>query len=417
MNQLQHAVKKIELSSWSKNGHKRLRKWPQLQRLVLCFILPTIAFSLASCSTNSSRFSSSRIEYNEAFQTTEQKELLLNIVRLRYNEPPAFLQVNGISSQFEFFSEVEVSTEIDGNGGLEFFGPGATIGFSSRPTVTFSPQITQQFTLEMMAPVDPEAIYRLVEYGWSLERVFALMVRRINEIGQPIGLDREYGQALDLQVGIFDQLGVWQRSRQLELELNVRPSELLAAIDASDVDLSEVIELRSKGIEVALKDGRYLIWEQEKALELLVRQSLVESEEWRSMADLLRLDGGAGIYKLDPQEQVFEDKFRIAIALRSPMEMMAFLSKGVLVPKQHLSTGVVADWAVTGGLDFFQVHSSSEEPEDSYLAVQHRGTWFYIARNDLHSRKTLGLMSSLIRQEVQAGGAENLPVLTLPVGR
>lgn len=138
---------------------------------------------LAGCSAGPSQFSSSRMAYNQALQETEQRELLLNLVRLRYNEAPAFLKVSGISTQFEFSSELQIGAETDGEGSLQLFSPEATIGFSSRPTVTFTPQQEQKFMKRIMAPVDPEALYRLIEYGWGLERVFSLMVRRINKVG------------------------------------------------------------------------------------------------------------------------------------------------------------------------------------------------------------------------------------------
>ena len=42
-----------------------------------------------------------RDRYNEAIRQTNDEELLLNLVRLRYNEHPSFLPVTGLNSQFE----------------------------------------------------------------------------------------------------------------------------------------------------------------------------------------------------------------------------------------------------------------------------------------------------------------------------
>ena len=63
------------------------------------------------------------------------------------------------------------------------------------------------------------------------------------------------------------------------------------------------------------------------------------------------------------------------------------------------------------------VRNSRAEPADAFIAVPYRGRWFYIANSDLESRRTLGVLMSLIRLEIGAGTAQNLPVLTLPVGR
>jgi len=61
--------------------------------------------------------------------------------------------------------------------------------------------------------------------------------------------------------------------------------------------------------------------------------------------------------------------------------------------------------------------SSEKQPTDALVAVPYRGRWFHIEANDVESRRTLGLLSSLLRLEIGAGGSENVPVLTLPLSR
>lgn len=382
-----------------------------------CLFILWLASFLASCSTGSSQFSSSRMAYNHALQETEQRELLLNIVRLRYNEPPAFLQVNGISSQFEFTSELLIGAETDGEGSLDVFSPEATISFSSRPTVTFSPQQEKEFMQQIMAPVDPEALYRLIEYGWGMERVFGLMVRSVNQVGPRVGLEREAQSPSVAQLDVFGKMGFWQRTNQLDLKLTARTVKVLDGYVVRDLEPERFIDFREQGYGVIPEKGGYTLTEKEESLELIVPRALAASAEWISLASELNLDGQAGIYTIDPAATDQQNGFQLAVALRSPLEMLAFLSRGVAVPNAHSSGGVAPDWPIPDALTSFRVHASAVEPAQSYIAIEHRGHWFYILNNDLESRRTLGLMSSLMRQEIQAGGAENLPVLTLPVGR
>ena len=376
-----------------------------------------LAGILMSCSTGSSQFSSSRMAYNQALQETEQKELLLNIVRLRYNEPPSFLQVTGISSQFEFTSELQFGAETDSEGGLEVLSPDATVGFSSRPTVTFAPQQEKEFTRQIMAPVGPEALYRLVEYGWGLERVFGLMVRRVNKVGAPVGLEREAYKVSTDQLDVFKKLGFWQRTHQLELTLASRTVDVLEGYSIQELGLKDLTELRAEGYGIIRDGDGYALTDEEKSLELIVSEALARSTDWLSLANQLNLDGQAGTYTIDPARNTQQSGFQLSVALRSPLEMMAFLSRGVSIPGSHHTDKVAPDWPIPEGLDFFHVHASRQKPTDVYLAVEHLSSWFYIRKDDIESRRTLGVMSSLIRQEVQAGGAESLPVLTLPVGR
>ena len=44
----------------------------------------------------------SRVSYNEMIQRTDNEQLLLNLVRLKYRETPVFLEVGSVSAQFVF---------------------------------------------------------------------------------------------------------------------------------------------------------------------------------------------------------------------------------------------------------------------------------------------------------------------------
>ena len=61
--------------------------------------LPLMLLLLSGCGVGPSMMRADRLTYNDAIQFTERQELLLNIVRLRYNEGPEFLATNSISTQ------------------------------------------------------------------------------------------------------------------------------------------------------------------------------------------------------------------------------------------------------------------------------------------------------------------------------
>ena len=94
----------------------------------------------------------------------------------------------------------------------------------------------------------------------------------------------------------------------------------------------------------------------------------------------------------------------IYLNLRSVLQIMTFLSKGVCVPEEHVRSGVAPvtpgpdgrpfDWTrVTAG-NFF-VHSQKHRPRDAEVAVQYRGYWFYIASDDVNSRAALAILEIL----------------------
>jgi hypothetical protein len=110
--------------------------------------------------------------------------------------------------------------------------------------------------------------------------------------------------------------------------------------------------------------------------------------------------------------------------LRSVLQIMTFLSKGVCIPNDHVISGVapvtldadgqVFDWTrVTAG-NFF-VHSQKHRPHDAEVAVQYRGYWFFIASDDVKSRAVLAILEVLFALQ-ESDSKPSGPLLTLPIG-
>jgi hypothetical protein len=64
----------------------------------------------------------------------------------------------------------------------------------------------------------------------------------------------------------------------------------------------------------------------------------------------------------------------------------------------------------------FRVRVSKRRPAHTAVAVKYRNHWFYIDDRDHASKTTLMLIRKIYALEATAGGAESLPVLTLPIG-
>lgn len=62
------------------------------------------------------------------------------------------------------------------------------------------------------------------------------------------------------------------------------------------------------------------------------------------------------------------------------------------------------------------IHSQKERPQRAYVAVQYRGSWFYIADADARSKATFSLVNILFSLQSATGKGKS-PLLTLPVGR
>jgi hypothetical protein len=114
----------------------------------------------------------------------------------------------------------------------------------------------------------------------------------------------------------------------------------------------------------------------------------------------------------------------IYINLRSVLQVMTFLSKGVCIPEEHVISGIAPvtldengqpyDWTqITAGQ--FIVHAQKHRPRNTEVAVQYRGYWFYIAANDVNSRAALAILEMVFALQ-ESDGRSVGPLLTIPIG-
>ncbi len=96
-------------------------------------------FGLSSCSNMGSiALPPDRLSYNQALSNSNEQQALLNIVRLHYTDPPYFLSVNTIVSQFSFGSDFNVNVA-NSTPPPSLLGTGnADFNYSESPTITYT---------------------------------------------------------------------------------------------------------------------------------------------------------------------------------------------------------------------------------------------------------------------------------------
>lgn len=114
-----------------------------------------------------------RPHYNETVQRTNEQELLLNLVRLRYDDSPLFVKVNAITAQFSGDSRAGVSAEGITDVGIRYFGFG-DVGFSDRPTISYAPQQGADAAQTLLTPLTLESIALLSDPTGTSTACFGL---------------------------------------------------------------------------------------------------------------------------------------------------------------------------------------------------------------------------------------------------
>ena len=169
----------------------------------------------------------------------------------------------------------------------------------------------------------------------------------------------------------------------------------------------------------------------DKDLFLKIRPAYVHSPEMEEVTRIFHLTPGLSRYRLKSElsEEANESSpspinDTIYLNMRSVLQIMTFLSKGVCVPEEHVRTGIAPmtpgddgrpfDWTrVTAG--HFFVSSQRHRPKAAEVAVQYRGYWFSISQNDVRSRAALAILEILFALQ-ESDGRSVGPLLTLPLG-
>lgn len=323
-----------------------------------------------------------RADYGNAIAESWKRQTLLNIVKMRYADPPLFVDVGQIVSGYTLETSVGATGGHDSDGGIAIFGGGAK--FTDRPTVTYVPMTGKQYIKGLLTAVPPEAVFFLIESGYAADGVLLGMVSSIN------GLRNEGAS--------------------------------LGGISAPTPEFFRVLELMRKiqlagamGMRVEAKDERHSTTMLTIKHEADAPAEVVEAA--KELRRLLRLDPGAtGI------ELVFaptaSSTGEIAVITRSLIQLLQVLALQVDVPIEHVAQGrafpgweSAADMPESGRM--IRVRSGKAKPKDAFASISYRGLWFWIEDGDLKSKRTLNLimvMSSLASE----GQRESLPLITIP---
>jgi len=300
------------------------------------------------------------------------------------------MEVASVSTSFDFDASASASTSLPESEG-KIYGFGAGVSYTERPTVTYTPLQGDQFVTQLMSPVDLNTILLLYHSGWSVERIFCVSLQSINGVKNAPGAS---GPTPDYVPEYKDFREVAKLLRQLQLR--------------GVLDMGH-----------AISDDP-----NKPSVEIRIADEALEWNEAKQFCDLLGLEYGRTHFQLTTAVGT-GGKDRIATIPRSLMGSLFYVSQSVEVPPEDERLGRVTvtpdakgnrfDWReVTGGL--MHIYSSRQQPNNAYVAIYYRDSWFYIDDSDLTSKSTFSLLMQLFA--LQAGEVKSIgPILTLPVSR
>ena len=329
--------------------------------------------------------------YNTTLQKTNNEQMLLNLVRLRYVEYPFFLEVSNITTQFTSSSRVVPTIPFPGFNSSNPGILGGELFWQNQPTISYTPLEGQGFAKQLLQPIDLIAIQRLVYAGWDVDRVFRICIQSINTI---LNAPTASGPTMEA-------------SQQFETFM--RLAELLDFFQSMGT-----LQIGIKALKGCDCDNKY-------TMQICFPSGFAESKE---LTELLGKVDTTKKYYIYDIPLGFEKDSEQGIMTRSLLGCMYYLSVGVQLPEAHKLANFVWTPEKEGGKEehwrkltqgLLTVKCAKNRPRESYACVQHKGYWFYIDDSDIESKRTFvlllqlyNLQSTTIQQEA--------PILTLPLG-
>ncbi len=323
-----------------------------------------------------------RSDYSSSISESWKRQTLLNIVKLRYLDPPIFVDVGQIVAGYSLETGVslggQVSAPTDDSLAL-----GASGKFTDRPTITYVPLTGNQFVKALMTPLPPEAVFFMIQSGWPADGVLMATAASIN------GLKNQETSVSGVTPPDPSFLRVLELLRSLQRSGAV---SMRVKQDKQDQQTS-ILTFRAQDVDDAI---------------------LAETRELRQ---LLRLDPEGTEFHLVFGATPAHGK-ELAVITRSLLHIMSTMSAQVEVPPED-----VAEGRATPGLEtqaepesaprLVRIHSSTGKPGDAFVAVSYRNAWFWIDDRDLNSKRAFTFMLMLFTLS-DTGQKESLPLITIP---
>ena len=147
-------------------------------------LLAGFAIGLPGCAPRlgSKTLARDRFDYSAAISTSWKEQMLLNLVKVRYADPPVFLDVQQIVTQYTF--EASATINAPHWDGVSADDPAATATgrWTESPTITFNPLTGETYIRSLIRPIAPAELIGLVEAGWPIDTIFGIGVGSINGI-------------------------------------------------------------------------------------------------------------------------------------------------------------------------------------------------------------------------------------------
>ena len=427
-----------------------------------------VVLLLSGCSTFGPQVVlNSHIEYNKAVEQVIREELLLNIVRRRYYEAPQFVTISSITTQVSNSAGMGFNASYDNSGSgsttkgvsispfswtrsgdafsTDFSGAGlsGSYGYSDSPTITITPLQGTEILGPLTSRMSVLTIAKMANAGYRFDFLLALMAEGLTDVRGP-----ETGVGTDFRPGDKEFIEVIQSIGRLIDKGQLKVGTFSWNDPYSDITYKrEDITVDNQLTAIALGSGvgrfrsydggeNYYFTDKHDYPAMWIDPEARTSSDGKRIIEILNLQptplkrvwsfSANRVVEGTDFENVPDDpRPEVRMQLRSFYSVLNLLAYGIDIPPEDEMEGraftkASYDQAVREGRavdlsDKFVVQSSSKRPANAFVAVEHRGNWFYVDDRDHVSKRLFNAVYDLFNMEIAPSGGSGGPILTVPV--
>ncbi len=352
-----------------------------MNRFARSFSTIFLVVALAGCgSLGPGSITRDRFDYSTAISDSWKNQMLMNLVKLRYADPPVFLEIGSVISQYELDSLADLALTFAATNAQSLSG---AVTYSERPTITYNLLSGDKFARSLMTPIPPASIMSLIEAGWPAELVLRMTVNSINGIQNRSGAGLRGREADPRFYQVIQALGRVQRSGTVAIRVQPEKKGEGAAVMVFARNTNKNIEADRK----------------------LIRK-------------ILGLDPRADEFTLVFGVLPRNDR-EIAILSRSMLDILVELSGSIEVPKVYVAEKRTYPSREEGYFEghkiqpLIRIYSGKNKPSDAFVMVRNRGYWYWIDDRDFISKRVFSIIMFLFTL-TEKPVKEALPIVTIP---
>jgi hypothetical protein len=351
----------------------------------LSFAAIGLAFALTGClhpKIGPHSIPLDRADYSMSLSDSWKEQTLLNIVKVRYVDPPVFVDVGSIVSSYTLSQGASAggSFEPSGTNGASV---GGAVNFSASPTVTYTPLTGNAYIRGLVTPLPAIIVFAAIQNGAPADAILLSSVSSIN------GLRNQRVSIAGIKPADPD----FHRVRELLRDIQASGGVQVDVKEDPKKQVTNIITLRSNNLPAEV---------------------LAEIAELRR---LLHLDPDATELRLVSAPLPSNDR-EIAVQTRSISELLANMAAQVEVPvedaeRHRAFPGFEAGRDVPCVVPIMRIKSSKTRPSESFVSVHYRSTWFWVDDDDLVSKRAFAELMQLFTM-TDTGERDAPPLLTIP---